>query len=156
MQWDECLNLDSILEEVLQQLIIPGLRSSIVGLCMAEQTENVESDLKKNAMTGNDKLFEEVENVLTALLPNNFQAFLSTYSSNNKDAFSNTIKELENFVHLEKSTNKLETKSSTSPLEEITFLPNIVASILKEVSLGKTRNRGHVHINVMLQKENQI
>ena len=137
------------MEEVLQQLIIPGLRSSIVGLCMAEQTENVESNLKKNTMSGNEKLFEEVEKVLTALLPINLQAFLSTYNSNNKDAFSNTIKELENFVHLEKSTNKLETKPSTSPLEEITFLPNIVASMLKEVSLDKTRNSGYVYINVI-------
>ena len=137
LQWDECLNLDSILEEVLQQLTIPSLRASIVELCQAEQSNIAELDAMKQNVSGQIDLFEELESVLTAFLPTHLQVFLSNYNSKEKDAFSNTIEEIERFVHLEKSSDRFDRKSSVSPLEEITFLPNIVDSILKEVRIKK-------------------
>ena len=56
------MNLDAILEEVLQQLIIPGLRPSIVQLCETEQVDNWESSLKQplNNAFNNSK---EIENL---------------------------------------------------------------------------------------------
>lgn len=88
-------------------------------------------------MSGQTELLEEVENVLTSFLPSYLQVFLSNYYSQQKDAFSTAIREIERFLYLEKASNRLDTNSSMSPLEEITFLPNIVDSILKEVSEGK-------------------
>ena len=123
------------MEEVLQQLIIPGLRKSIVQLCVAEQTENADCDIMKHQMSDHSELLEEVESVLTSFLPDHFQDFVSNYNSNEKDAFSRTIEEIDRLVHLEEPSNRLGTKSSMSPLEGIMFLPKIVETLLKEVSV---------------------
>merc|ERR1711879_863246 len=125
-------------EEVLRQLIIPGLRESIVQLCVAEQIENTECDLMQHKISDQSELLEEVESVLISFLPGHLQAFFSNYNSNEKDAFSRTIAEIDRLVHLEALSNKLGTKSSMSSLEEITFLPKIVETLLKEIELHKT------------------
>ena len=119
----------------MQQLIIPGLRESIVQLCLAEQSENADCDIMKQKMSDQSELLEEVESVLTSFLPAHLQAFVSNYNSNKKDGFSRTIEEIDRLVHLEEPSNRLGTKSSMSPLEEITFLPKIVETLLKEVSV---------------------
>ena len=125
------------MEEVLQQLTIPSLRASIVELYQAEQSNIAELDAMKRNVSGQIDLFEELESVLTSFLPTHLQVFLSNYNCKQKDAFSNTIQEIERFVHLEKSSDRFDGKSSVSPLEEITFLPNIVDSILKEVRIKR-------------------
>ena len=125
------------MEEVLQQLTIPSLRASIVELCQAEQSNIAELDALKRNVSGQIDLFEELESVLTSFLPTHLQVFLSDYNCKQKDPFSNSIQEIERFVHLEKSSDRFDGKSSVSPLEEITFLPNIVDSILKEVRIKR-------------------
>ena len=129
------------MEEVLQQLTIPSLRASIVELCQTEQSNIAVLDAMKQNESGRIDLFEELESVLTAFLPTHLQVFLSNYNSKEKDAFSNTIEEIERFVHLEKSSDRFDRKSSVSPLEEITFLPNIVDSILKEVRIKRKKDK---------------
>ena len=123
------------MEEVLQQLIIPGLRESIVQICVAEQTENTDCDIMKHKMSDESELLEEVEFVLTSFLPAHLQDFISNYNSYEKDAFSRTIAEIDRLVHIEEPSNRLGTKSSMSPIEEITLLPKIVETLLKEVSV---------------------
>ena len=134
------------MEEVLQQLTIPSLRASIVELYQAEQSNIAELDEMKRNVSGQIDLFEELESVLTSFLPTHLQVFLSNYNCKQKDAFSNTIQEIERFVHLEKSSDRFDGKSSVSPLEEITFLPNIVDSILKEVRIKKKKKINMLYI----------
>ena len=135
MQWDECLNLDTILEEVLQQLIVPRLRGSILELCAAERSENPKHDVKETTTTLDPSfnILEEMENVLISRLPNHLQDALSFSTSKNKDIFSNAIKMLDSLFH----TNTISAKSETvvtSPLEQLNGLPKIVRSVMEQVS----------------------
>ena len=129
------MNLDAILEEVLQQLIIPGLRPSIIELCEAEQVDNWESSLKQPNTTLNTTFnnSKEIENILMLSLPKHIQDVLNGYTSNNEDIFCSTIKELNYFCHTDIISNKMET-TGTSPLEQLNRLPIIIRSIMDEVS----------------------
>ena len=120
---------------MLQQLIIPGLRTSIVELCIAEQTEN--PNINQTQPTGlfntTVSRLDEIERLLISRLPKHLQDVLKYCSLKNKDIFSSTLKELDSFLHVNITSNKLESKGTSSPLEEIQNLPNIVRSIIEEV-----------------------
>ena len=129
------MNLDAILEEVLQQLIIPGLRPSIVELCEAEQVEDYESSVKQSNTTLKNSLdySKEIENILMLRLPKHMQDVLNGYTSTNEDMFCSTMKELNSIFHADVIPNQIET-TGTSPLEQLNRLPNIVRSVMDEVS----------------------
>ena len=129
------MNLDAILEEVLQQLIIPGLRPSIVELCEAEQVEDYESSVKQSNTTLKNSLdySKEIENILMLRLPKHMQDVLNGYTSTNEDMFCSTMKGLNSIFHADVIPNQIET-TGTSPLEQLNRLPNIVRSVMDEVS----------------------
>ena len=127
------MNLDTILEEVLQQLIIPGLRTSIVELCIAEQTENSNSSQPTGLLNNRVSRIDEIERLLISRLPKHLQDVLKSCALKNNDIFSSTLKELNSFIHVNITSNKIESRGASSPLEEIHCLPNIVCSVIEEV-----------------------
>ena len=120
---------------MLQQLIIPGLRTSIVELCIAEQTKNVIStqDQPGGILNNTASRIDKIECLLISRLPTHFQDILKSSSLKNKNPFSGTLSELDSFLHVYITSNKIESKGASSPLEEIQCLPNIVRSIMEEV-----------------------
>ena len=141
MQWDECLNLDAILEEVLQQLIIPSLRPSMVELRDAELMSSSESRFKQPNILNEAtslKYSKQIEEILISRLPTRIQeAFNSSQIGTNKDVFSSTMAELNCFGNIDTSLNELETTGKQigiSPLEQLNRLPNIVKTIIDEVN----------------------
>ena len=130
------MNLDTILEEVLQQLVIPGLRSSIVDLCIAEQEKYTELNKTEQLAEFHSTAIrlDEIEQLLISRLPKHLQANLKSCTSKNNDIFTTTLKELDGFLHVKITSNQIESKGTSSPLEEINCLDNVIRSVMNEVS----------------------